>query len=371
MNSRSLSGKGLLITMLVLFGVCFLQATYWVVDQMGFARSFHTEMARVLEQERDWANGSLESGKRANWVEGHPHLMLVDGLVELDKPAIKSVERDIQSRINRYRWEGGFFLLVLGLGIFVLIRTLRQHALLLRSQRNFMASVGHELRSPLASIKLSAETLEMRDCEPEQVRSLTERMLQGVFRLESFVNNILESARLEGGQRQPVRQEIPLDIVVSEVIEQVRTGYPDVTIEAHLVDSPMLFADAIGVQAVVQNLIDNACKSASAAGGGQVDVEVSRNGQGTTLRVQDDGLGFAPEETERLFQRFYRVGDELTRKTKGSGLGLHIANAAMEMEQGKLEARSAGPGEGATFSAHWPATALAADDSSMETEVTA
>ncbi len=368
--ARSLDGKGLLVTMLILFGVCFAQATYWVVDQMGFARSFYDEVEQVLEREKVWANQSMNPAERALWVKDHPHLALDAGEVVFSPAALARIERDVASRINRYRWEGAFFLVVLALGIAVLVRTLRQHSRLLQRQRNFMASVGHELKSPLASIKLSAETLELRDCPPEQVRSLTGRMLQAVTRLETFIGNVMESARLEAGERDPQRQEVRLATVVRDAVDQAGTRYPDVPIEAQVHGAPTLFADAIGVQAVVQNLIDNACKSAQAAGtagnagatgaNASVHVELLEEHRRIVLRVQDQGLGFAPEEASRLFQRFYRVGDELTRKTKGSGLGLYIAKAAMDMEGGTLDAQSAGPGSGATFTARWPKRAMEA-----------
>ena len=356
-RSRSIDGKGLMVTMLILFGVCFAQASYWVVDQMGFARSFYNEVEQVIEHERVWANQALEPQERAQWVQGHPHLAVDADEVVLNPTALAKIEGDVASRINRYRWEGAFFLVVLGLGVGVLVRTLRQHSLLLRRQRNFMASVGHELKSPLASIKLSAETLEMRACPPEQVRSLNGRILQAVARLETFIGNVMESARLEEGGRDPQRDVVRIASILRESVQQMGTRYPGVSIHTCIEGPCEIYADALGVQAVVQNLIDNACKSTQAEeteASQPIQVELLDQDESIVLKVRDEGLGFDPGEASRIFQRFYRVGDELTRKTEGSGLGLHIAKAAMDREGGALAAQSQGPGQGATFTARWP-----------------
>ncbi|MCA9002384.1 MAG: hypothetical protein KDB61_10690, partial [Planctomycetes bacterium] len=196
-----LNGRGFLITVLVLFGICILQVSYWVIDQVDFARMIHREMVGVLEDQARWANLHLDIRQKQNWAAGHPNLYLDGHELKVHPERLEILQAALNGRVNRYRWEGGFFLLVLFVGSAVLVRMVRQHGQLLQRQNNFLASVGHELKSPLASIKLSAETLELREMDPPQVRKLSERMLNDVFRLEKFVGNIMDSARLEAGTR--------------------------------------------------------------------------------------------------------------------------------------------------------------------------
>ncbi len=349
-----LTGRGFLITVLVLFGICILQASYWVVDQVRYAKASHGETVQLLGEQALWANEHLSADQMESWAAGHPHLILNEGVLSIHPERLASLEDARARRINRYGWEGSFFLAVLLVGSAVLIRNVRQHGNLLQRQNNFLASVGHELKSPLASIKLSAETLEMREMEPTKVRKLSERMLSDVFRLEKFVGNILDSARLESGTRRTQQVALPLGSMVSDVCREVGMRYQDVELSCSTDGHCGILGDEIGTRAVIQNLVDNACKSVRAAGHGDVVVSLVGANSKVELKVVDGGLGFPHGEGERIFQRFYRVGSEMTRKTKGSGLGLYIAREAVHADSGRLVAQSDGPGKGATFTARWP-----------------
>ena len=114
-------------------------------------------------------------------------------------------------------------------------------------------------------------------------------------------------------------------------------------------------ADPLAARTVVRNLVDNAVKATAAAGGGTVIVQAGKTDGGVRLEVRDNGLGFQPQEAGRLFEKFYRPGDELRRKSPGSGLGLFIVKGFMQLERGRVDARSDGPGKGAVFSVSWPA----------------
>ncbi|MCA9001081.1 MAG: HAMP domain-containing histidine kinase, partial [Planctomycetes bacterium] len=154
--------------------------------------------------------------------------------------------------------------------------------------------------------------------------------------------------------RRTDRSVLPLTEMVQDLAREVSVRYPNVEVSRHVVEDCRILGDEIGTRAVIQNLVDNACKSVKAAGHGDVSVNLKLEGHHAVLRVADGGLGFPKGEGERIFQRFYRVGSEMTRKTKGSGLGLYIARAAVQSDGGKLTADSAGPGKGAIFTARWP-----------------
>jgi signal transduction histidine kinase len=114
-------------------------------------------------------------------------------------------------------------------------------------------------------------------------------------------------------------------------------------------------ADPIALRTVLSNLVDNAIKATIANGGGTVTLRAEESGQFVKLVVRDSGVGFAANETNRLFEKFYRPGDELRRKTRGSGLGLYIVRRFVELEHGRVSAHSDGPGQGAVFTVLWPA----------------
>ena len=275
----------------------------------------------------------------------------------VSRDSVDEYEDEQRSRLNRFGWEGTFFLLVLLAGMAVLWRALRRSAELRRRQENFLAAVTHELKSPIASIRLAAETLELRDPPAEKRVELVGRMLGALDRLESTVVKVLDTASVEEGARRAAPERIDLAEEVRGLIavleRRAEEGRVRLAYEAD--DATGVHADRAAVRSVLQNLVDNAIQSSAAAGGGRVDLRLERDGASVRVTVTDDGVGFPPEEAERLFEKFYRTGDELRRRSKGSGLGLYLVKRLVEAGGGSVRAESAGPGQGATFTVSWPA----------------
>ncbi len=238
----------------------------------------------------------------------------------------------------------------------VLAQALHQDAQLRRRQQNFLAAVTHEFKSPLASIKLSAETLSLRDPPPDKRRVLVERLLADVDRLEAMIGNILDTARLEEGRVQLKPERVSVASAVRALAEEVgpRAAAAGVTLDASVEPALEVQADPLALRTVLRNLVDNAIKATAAAGGGTVTVRAEEAGGFVKLVVRDTGVGFAARESNQLFEKFYRPGDELRRKTRGSGLGLYIVRRFVELEHGRVSAHSDGPGRGAEFTVLWP-----------------
>jgi signal transduction histidine kinase len=266
-----------------------------------------------------------------------------------------AVAEDSEARVNRILWEGGFFLVVLIGGMTVLTRTLRHDAELRRRQQNFLAAVSHEFKSPLASIQLAAETLVMRAREDDSKR-LGARILEDGERLLRMIDNLLETTRLEEGRQRLTPQRTNLHdaaiTAVAAIAERARSSAVNVRIT--MPDDLSVTVDPIVVETGLRNLLDNALKSCVAAKSHSIAIDGIRDASGVALAVTDDGLGFAPDDAGKIFEKFHRLGDELQRTTPGTGLGLYIVRRLVELSGGTVAARSDGPGKGAEVTLRWP-----------------
>ncbi len=313
---------------LALLFVCLIQVAWWITDNLYYTNEVRREVATLSA-----TNPALAEA--------------------LDDLAAAS-----SGRVNRYVWEGGFFLLVLLAGMTILTRTIRHDRELRQRQQNFLAAVSHEFKSPLASMQLAAETLVLRSSE-DDTRRLGERILGDCERLLRMVENLLDTARLEEGRHLLARESLALRDIVEREVAAIADRASRHSIEARAeIDGDLrIDADAGAVETVLRNLLDNAFKACVAGGGRSIVASAGRDGGKVRLTVTDDGQGFAPEDAAMLFEKFYRVGDEQTRTTPGTGLGLYIVKRLVDMSGATLSARSDGPGSGATFAVDWPEVA--------------
>jgi signal transduction histidine kinase len=261
-----------------------------------------------------------------------------------DEASITAIAEQSAARINRFLWEGAFFLAVLFGGMGVLTRTIRHDAELRRRQQNFLAAVSHEFKSPLASIRLAAETLVLRAGEPDSKR------------LGRMVDNLLETTRLEEGRQQLTPVVTPLHRIADEAVAEVaeRARLSNVAIAVDVPAGLALSIDPAALETILRNLLDNALKACAASNGRQVRVRAARTADAIELTVSDDGLGFAPEDAAMIFEKFYRLGDEQRRSMPGTGLGLYIVKRLVELSGARIQAHSDGAGTGATVTIRWP-----------------
>jgi signal transduction histidine kinase len=309
------------------------------------------------EELRDAANALLEAGADPGQMASQfPHLVVAGRRAEVNPAVLATLADEHASRLRQYAWEGGFFLLVLAACMAVIARTLREESELRRRQQNFIASVTHELKSPLASLQLAAETIQLRRPEGEKLALLASRMRGDVRRLEGMVGKILDTASLEAGRLQLRKERLDLARVADEIADEFadRARERGVTLERAVPAGLTVAADPAAARTILRNLIDNALRATAAAGGGRITLRGRADGGMIELEVADDGVGFEPAEAPRLFEKFYRPGDEMVRTTRGTGLGLYVVKRFAELEQGRVGAVSEGPGKGARFTVAWP-----------------
>jgi signal transduction histidine kinase len=257
--------------------------------------------------------------------------------------------------------EGATFLCILVAGTALILRSVRREMELMRQQANFLSAVTHELKSPLASIRLFIETLELRDPPPEKRARFLANMRGDIDRLDGLVNNILAVARLDSGRFLVHVGRGDLGRDVAEVVQALGKDPSQrrLSVDLALPAAPLLARYDLGVlKTVLRNLLDNAAKYGGADQ--PVRVAVARQGQWAAIEVRDQGIGLAAEEREKIFQKFYRVGEEMVRQTEGTGLGLYLARELVRQVGGSITAESPGVGRGTTFRVTLP---LSTEDS--------
>ncbi len=220
---------------------------------------------------------------------------------------------------------------------------------------NFVSSVSHELRAPIASVRLLAEELEQgASPKPEKLRQYHRFIVQECRRLSAVIENVLDFARREQGRERFEFEEIDLARLVEETAASMRfsAAERDVTIRTiHLGAAEPMEADGQALQRLLVNLLDNAMKHSPPSGVVTAGLEF---GQACAwLSVEDDGPGIPRQEQDRIFERFYRIGSELRRETEGVGLGLAIVKHIAEVHGGRVLVRS-DLGKGSRFTVELP-----------------
>lgn len=221
-------------------------------------------------------------------------------------------------------------------------------------RRDFVANVGHEIKTPVGALTLLAEAaLDARD-DPDAVQHFLTRMQREAQRLSRLVQELLDLSRLQGGEPQPQATDVPLDAVVDEAIDRARNVADAKRIQIVRGGEVGLVLSGSEQQLVtaLSNLLDNAV--AYSAEGTQVAVTIHLRGDAVEIAVKDQGIGIAELDQERIFERFYRVDPARSRITGGAGLGLAIVKHIVGNHGGEVAVWSR-PGAGSTFTMKVPA----------------
>lgn len=236
----------------------------------------------------------------------------------------------------------------IGVGFGLTIREMRRAYKLSRLKTDFVANISHELRTPLTSVRLFAETLrEGRVESPQEVLECVTMLSAEADRLSRMVERLLDWSRLESGSASLELERTEVPALLDRIGEAYKAQQLPATYQTEL--EPMLPAvnvDRDAMAQVVLNLLHNAVKYTGEDK--RIRVRARRAGRGVAIEVEDNGPGVRPQERKRIFDRFYRADDLLSRRTEGTGLGLAIAKKIVELHGGRIEVDSK-VGEGSTF----------------------
>lgn len=265
-----------------------------------------------------------------------------------------TMNQELQQKIRMVYGEGFVFLVLLVFGMYKIRHAFYTEFALARQQKNFLLSITHEFKSPLAAIKLNLQTLQKRglNLNTGQTEEILYRSLIETDRIHELVENVLLAARLENQGYEIIPEEIPLSDLLVELVEHHKLRQNRLhRFRTQLAAGVVVSGDRLALSSLFNNLIENAEKYAPE--GTEINLSLT-TGQGEAIiTLEDQGPGIPEGERSNIFKKFYRIGNEDTRKTKGTGLGLYIAHHIVTLHSGKITVRS-GPAAGSVFEVRLP-----------------
>ncbi|RKX22266.1 MAG: hypothetical protein DRP35_02360 [Candidatus Zixiibacteriota bacterium] len=316
MAKTSKTNKKGLILFLSLATVLFAQAVWWI-----------TFMAKLTDEKVDIAT---ELGAEK---------------IFLDEIQSQEISRQIMIGL-----EGVFFLILILIGAWLIYRALVKTEELQFHQQNFLMAVTHELKTPLAAIKIYLGSLNSEKISPEKKLEIIPKMKNDIKRLEKMIENILEAGRFDRRGYKLNKSDFDFSILLNDIINEfekipVKTKFH---FSKNIQKELKLFGDPSALRRAIDAIIENSFKYNDKEQI-NINVELINNKNKYQLKISDNGIGISKKDLNEIFKRFYRVGDELRRNKPGSGLGLYLSREIIHAHRGEISAHSDGIGKGTTF----------------------
>jgi two-component system sensor histidine kinase CiaH len=251
-----------------------------------------------------------------------------------DPKHIDAIEAFAARKTKQYIGEGLTFLMLFLLGAIYVYRSLLKQLKYSALQQNFMMAVTHELKTPIAVTQLNLETILKRDLKTEQQQQLIQNSLKETKRLDALCNNILLASQLDMGQYESNKQLVDLSAISKQCIQSFEERYPKRKCIVQIQAGIQMHGEPLLLQLLLNNLLDNANKYAEADT--PIIIDIQQTEAQIQLAVKDEGVGIALEERSKIFDKFYRVGAEQTRSTKGTGLGLYLCKKIVTFHHGEI-----------------------------------
>src|SRR6186997_2029944 len=234
------------------------------------------------------------------------------------------IENDSKRNTEKYIAEGVTFLILIFVGAFFVYRSVRKQFRVQLQQQNFMMAITHELKTPISVAMLNLETLQKYQLDTEKQKKLIRMTLQETSRLDTLINNILVSSQLEGGGYVFSKEELDFSSLFKDCIRDAKTRYPERNFIENIGPEIEIAGDPLLLQLLISNLIENAVKYSAKEK--PITCKLGRSGNDVVMNILDEGIGVAESEKTKIFEKFYRTGNESTRKTQGTGLGLYLCS---------------------------------------------
>ncbi|HMJ45818.1 MAG TPA: ATP-binding protein [Ferruginibacter sp.] len=273
-------------------------------------------------------------------------LLKIKALVETDKVAQKIIEAERKRKTAQYLGEGATFLLLIVAGAVFVFKAVNRQLTLSQHQQNFMIAITHELKTPIAVAKLNLETMQLRKLDEQQQLKLLQNTLQETNRLNDLCNNMLLSSQIEAGGYRMVNETINAGTLVTNCTHDFIIRYPGRHILVEVTDDANITGDGLLLEIAVNNLLENAIKYSPRES--PVKVKLYKTTECLRLEITDEGTGISDTEKKKVFEKFYRLGNEATKRAKGTGLGLYLTKRIISAHYGKIFITD-NAGAGSTF----------------------
>jgi len=267
-------------------------------------------------------------------------------LIQLNQN-IDAPDHQLNRRILMILGEGAVFISILFFGLYKIRSSIRKELELSGRQSNFLLSITHELKTPIASSKLLLQTLLKRELKEDKRNELITKTLNENERLENLIDNILNASRVENNALQAVKTEINLAELSIKIINRLPLGIVKNEMQANTI----VQGDTFMLETIIENLIENAIKYSG--NNPCITLYSFQNEKEIVFGVKDKGPGIPLNERENIFTKFYRIGNEETRSAKGSGLGLFIVSEFARLNGGSIQYKENLP-KGAAFEVTLP-----------------
>jgi two-component system, OmpR family, phosphate regulon sensor histidine kinase PhoR len=244
--------------------------------------------------------------------------------------------------------EGTVFLLLLLFGVYKIKQAYDKEDELRRQQNNFFLSITHELKTPIAATKLQLQTIQKQKPEANVQEELIKNALQETERLNTLIDNVLLASRMESPGFKVELSPIDLSELIQKLVKRYyskESGSGSLHVNTNT--SKAVMADEQALTSILTNLVDNALNYSGDEK--NIHIQLSQHGEKIVLEVKDSGVGVSKQDKEKIFNRFYRAGNEETRRSKGTGLGLYIVKKLVEAQKGDIQVRDNDP-SGTIFS---------------------
>jgi len=241
---------------------------------------------------------------------------------------LSKIDSESKRNTAKYIAEGITFLILILIGAFFVYRAVRRQFRLQYQQQNFMMAITHELKTPISVAKLNLETLQRYQLDAEKQKKLIRMTLQETVRLDTLINNILVSSQLEGGGYIFSKEELDFSSLFKDCIRGAKNRYPERVFAEDIEPEIEVAGDPLLLQLMISNLVENAVKYSPKEK--PISCRLKRSGNDAVMNIIDEGIGVKDEEKSKIFEKFYRTGNESTRKTQGTGLGLYLCRKIAE-----------------------------------------
>lgn len=349
----------LAFTLVVVFLIA--QVVWWVIFQrqyiqqnIEYAETTWLQEAALVQQLWSATQPARREALLAELQEAFPHLEVSGETVFVNPERLALYRAEQMRHLRMFAYEGPFFLLVMLGGLWIIAHSLRSEQEFKRRQQNFLLAATHEFRTPISTLRLILQTLQMRELPREKTQLYLSHMGQEIDRLEDLSERLLATSRLAQGLDKMKKSPQDLGEVVQRCIERQRgvleARGASLCFESAAKPLPVeLDPEALGL--VLSNLLDNAVKY-SPENPKPIWVRVRAEERQALLEVEDRGIGLKKDEITQIFEPFYRVGDEQTRNTRGLGLGLYLVRGLTELMGGSVRAEPLP--KGTRFHLHFP-----------------